>query len=125
MFTTMIKRLFAAMLVFGLVSLGWSVCGVGAAPLDKKANDPRSDKAPDSPSSKEGVVLPKGQAPGQVSASMNKDGKLVIKFHVAIIPPRPGGPIQRPVVGGGLGAGGGGGIAIGGGIGPVDGVGWR
>jgi hypothetical protein len=135
MFTSKIKWALAVVLAVGLIGSGWGVFSTRAAPADPPKKD--GDKptpgavapAPGAPAKEDGkddkdgdgINLPTGPAPVQVLASLDKDGKLVIKqamVSVRVIGApggagrgAPGGAVGGPVIlpapaPGGPGAGG-------------------
>jgi RNA polymerase sigma factor (sigma-70 family) len=101
------KVILATLLAIGMVAAGWGVYQGRAddtAPPTVNPSEPAiAAPAPASPAKPaEKINLPTGPAPIQVLASVNSDGKLVIKTaamgFVQIAPPRPLPPQQVPPV---------------------------
>jgi RNA polymerase sigma factor (sigma-70 family) len=87
-----LKLVLAVVLAVGLIGAGWRAYYTQAAPVGNKANKvtPDGTRAKGEPANgEEKINLPKGPAPIQVLASIDKDGKLVIKM--AIMTLRAGG----------------------------------
>jgi RNA polymerase sigma factor (sigma-70 family) len=116
MSTSQVKRVFAVMLAVGLMGAGWGVyqsrAGEGLAKkLGNKTSPLVAAPAPTARIKGGATInLPTGPAPTQVLASLDKDGKLVIKTATMMF--RGGGfavpPPAAPLPGiGGPGAGGG------------------
>ena len=114
MSTSNFKKAFALLVAIGMFGTGWSVFRSEAVPQDKPVEKPKPDTK-DKPVEKvnpepktppkegrlkeESINLPKTQAPTQVLASIDKDGKLVVKMAVMVfIPPKQ--PNPPPGIGG-------------------------
>jgi RNA polymerase sigma factor (sigma-70 family) len=147
MLMTKLKIATAIVLAVGLIGIGFGLYqsqaaaapdgnkevgkppAVGAPAVGAPAKE--GEKTDDAAKDDEKINLPKGAAPVQVLASLDKDGKLVVKtavmgFRVIGAPAGPAGPLPpvpapgaRPPVappgGAGFGGGAGGGIVVGGG----------
>jgi RNA polymerase sigma factor (sigma-70 family) len=83
-----LKLVLAIVLAVGLIGAGWRAYHTQAAPVGKKSNKvtPDGTRAKGEPANgEEKINLPKGPAPIQILASIDKDGKLVIKMAVTML----------------------------------------
>jgi RNA polymerase sigma factor (sigma-70 family) len=138
MLMTKLKIATAVVLAVGLLGVGFGLYQTRAAAPDgkKEVDKPPAGGAPavaapakeeektdDDAKDDEKINLPKGAAPIQVLASLDRDGKLVVKtavmmFRVIGVPGGPAAPLPvappaiAPPGGAGFGGGAGGGIAV-------------
>jgi hypothetical protein len=118
MFVTKLKIATTIVLAVGLLGVGWSVYQSHAAPPEPQkevikspalgapaAGAPgKEDDKKDDAKEDEKINLPTGPTPIQVLASLDKDGKLVVKTAVTYYKPVAGGalpPLPGPVPGAG------------------------
>jgi len=106
MWKTKVKRVLAIVLTLGMIGVGCGTYFAEAAPLPKEVKAPAPESLPTS-KDKPNFGLPLNAGPTQVLASIDKDGKLVIKKVVTTIKnfamPKGPGAIPGAPPGGGLG----------------------